>query len=68
MWIIDKERRKRILTTLNQAAGERFTFEYGCCSSEGGRVIKKKKEENPRNRGEERHCYSSPQGIEGYGK
>lgn len=32
----------------------------------GGLYIKK--EEKPRNRGEERHCYSPPQGTVGYGK
>ena len=66
MGVTDKERRKRILTALNQAARKRFTFEYGCCSSKGERVMKK--EEKPRKRGEERYCYSPPQGIEGFGK
>lgn len=66
MRLTDIERRKRILTALNQTAWKRFTFEYGCCSSKGERVMKI--EEKPRKRGEERHCYSPPQGIEGFGK
>lgn len=28
-----KQRVKKLLTALNQAPRERFTFEYGCCSS-----------------------------------
>lgn len=39
---------KRILTALNQAARKRFTFEYGCCSSKGERVIKKRKRNQER--------------------
>lgn len=46
MKITVKERRKRILTALNQDARKRFTFEYGFCSSKRGEGNEKKKKRN----------------------
>lgn len=48
MRITDKERRKRILTALNQDARKRFTFEYGFCSSKTGEGNEKKKRNQER--------------------
>lgn len=42
---IKDKTKDKILTALNQAAGERFTFEYGCCSSKDGYKNKKKERE-----------------------
>lgn len=35
-WLKTKTKGKKLLTALNQAPRERFTFEYGCCSSKDG--------------------------------